>query len=90
MKSVLAGLAFITLAAGAAQAMPVAPAAGDIAIEQAAWGCGPGRHPTRFGGCEPNRPVYRPMYRPAYRPMYRPGPRCDVRMTPMGPRRFCR
>lgn len=56
--------------AGASQAsaMPFGQApSGGVAIEQAAWGCGPGWHPNRWGRCVPNRPVYYRPYRRGWR-----------------------
>jgi hypothetical protein len=41
-----------------------------------AGGCGPAAHRNGFGRCVPN--------------FVRPAPRCVVRPTPHGPRRFCR
>ncbi len=90
MKNIVAALglgAIALLASASAQALPVVGAsAGETEITLAAFGCGPYAHPDRFGRCEPNRPRYfapRPRY-------FAPPPRCFVRMTPYGPRRFCR
>ena len=81
MKSMLFGIALSSLGllgAAGASAMPVgAVSADDALITQISGGCGPYAHPNRFGRCEPN---FRPHY----------APRCVVRYTPYGPRRFCR
>jgi hypothetical protein len=63
--AVVAGAALV--GASQASAMPVGPApAAGIAVENVAFGCGPGFHPNRWGRCVPNRgPV---MVRPWRRP----------------------
>ena len=70
--------AFLMLA-GAAQAMPVAPAPqGDALVEHVAQGCGPGFFRGPRGFC-------RPMGRGYGRPFYGPRPGYG---RPDGPRRF--
>ncbi len=81
MKNMLFGIAMASLGvlgAANASAMPLgaAPAEGDL-VALASGGCGPYAHPNRFGRCEPNMRRYY-------------APRCVVRPTPYGPRRFCR
>lgn len=69
----------LMMTAGVAPAMPLAPAtpAASDAVQDIAWGCGPGWHPNYWGRCVPNAPVYygwgwrRPVYgwgwrRPGY------------------------
>lgn len=75
--TVASGLAF------GASAAPLTPMAGDTIngaalIGNVAFGCGPGFAPGPFGRC---RPILR-------RRFY--GPRCVIRLTPVGPRRICR
>ncbi len=57
-----AGLAGFALAANAAPVIP-APPSQPSNIEQAAWGCGWGLHPNRWGRCVPYRHGY---YRPRH------------------------
>jgi hypothetical protein len=45
--------AIVAASALGAQAMPAAPLSGDTPIVHVAGGCGPGMHPTRWGGCRP-------------------------------------
>lgn len=92
MKSMLFGIALGSLgllAAASASAMPVgaAPGAGAL-ITQTAGGCGPYAHPNRFGRCEPN--MRRRFEEHRFEERRRMEPRCFIRETPYGPRRFCR
>ena len=67
--AILSGAALAGVSQASAMPFGAAPSAG-VAIEQAAWGCGPGWHPGPYGRCVPNRRAFvRPMYRP--RPFYR-------------------
>jgi len=55
--------AFVSLACVSAQAVPVAPIGSANATAEVilvAGGCGPGRHPDRFGVCVPNAVVVAP------------------------------
>jgi hypothetical protein len=45
--------AIVAASALGAQAMPAAPLSGDTPIVHVAGGCGPGMHPTPWGGCRP-------------------------------------
>jgi hypothetical protein len=92
---------FVGLVVTGAQAMPIAPPAaiGDAAsIIAVRDGCGPFGHRSHYGFCKPNGygpgpgfgpgPVYGFYGPPRFdRP---PPPRCVVRETYYGPRRFCR
>jgi hypothetical protein len=45
--------AIVAASALGANAMPAAPVSSDVPIVNVAGGCGPGMHPTRWGGCRP-------------------------------------
>jgi hypothetical protein len=80
MKNVLFCVALACvglLGVGGASAMPVGAGPDASVVTLASGGCGPYAHPNRFGRCEPNMRRYY-------------APRCYVRATPYGPRRFCR
>ena len=57
------GLASIAASANATPVAPNLTGPQDANIVQAAWGCGWGFHPNRWGYCVPNRYGY---YRPRY------------------------
>lgn len=66
-----AALAASALTANAAPNVP--PPARATSVVAAAWGCGPGAHPNRWGRCVPNRYGYwrRPHWRGYYGGGYR-------------------
>ena len=71
--------AALSMSAVAANAAPMAavPHAGPSSeLVYVSGGCGMAGHRNRFNVCVPNG-------------FFRPAPRCVIRPTPAGPRRFC-
>ena len=77
----LVGILALAGIAASANAAPLAPnlaARQDTNVVQAAWGCGWGFHPNRWGHCVPNRwgyygyhPYWRHYYVGGYHPHWR-------------------